>query len=66
LGLILYIVAMNEDDKFFGIIFGINTFYCLAPMESLGIKYLVEKCYFYKIFEEENLKIYQVIKRING
>jgi len=57
---------MDENDKLFTIIFGISTFLFIGPILNFSISLIIEMCYFRKIFENDNLKIYNLMKKING
>jgi len=57
---------MDENDELFINIFAITTFYFMGPILIFFISMIVEMCYFSKIFKNENLKIYKLMKKING
>ena len=57
---------MDENDKLFTIIFGISTFLFIGPILNFSISLIIEMCYFRKIFENDILKIYNLMKKING
>jgi len=59
-------MAIIESDVLFIILYAFNILYLFSYLEVLAVYFLMEKFYFQKRFEAENLKIYQVIKRING